>query len=106
MFHVLRVRTQSPSRRSLVIELLTSRVAVAFVHGDPCFSSCGVISSDPYIKWKGVNLVALDSVVFSAHMISGSWFAHLPLLSSRSLFFMALKILSLACSTTPLDCGW
>jgi hypothetical protein len=41
---------------------------MAFAHGDPCFSSCGVFDSDPYIKRKGVNPVALDSVVFSAHM--------------------------------------
>jgi hypothetical protein len=73
-----------------VVESSTSGVAVAFVRGDPSFSSCRVISSDPYIKWKGVNPIALDFVVFSAHMTSRSWFAHLPFLSSRSLFFMAL----------------
>ena len=61
---------------------------------------------DPYIRWKGVNPVALDSVVFNAHMTLGSWSAHLPFLSSRSLFLIALKILPLARSTTPLDCGW
>jgi hypothetical protein len=72
---------------------------------DPCFSSCGVIASDPYIKRKGVNLVALDSVVFNSHMTSGSWSAHLPFLLSCSLFLIALKILSLVCSTTLLDCG-
>jgi hypothetical protein len=106
LFIVLRARTRSPSRRSLVVESATSGVAVAFVRGDPCFSSCGVIASDLYIKQKGVNPVALDYVVFSAQMTLGSWSAHLPFLSLRSLFFIALKILSLARSTTPLDCGW
>jgi hypothetical protein len=77
-----------------------------FVHGDSCFNSCGVIALDPYIRQKGVNPVALESVVFNAHMTSGSWSAHLPFLSSRSLFLIALKNLSLAHSTTPLDCGW
>jgi hypothetical protein len=77
-----------------------------FVHGDPCFNSGGVIASDPYIRHKGVNLVARHYVVFNAHMTSGSWSAHLPFLSSRSLFLIALKILPLARSTTPLDCGW
>jgi hypothetical protein len=81
-------------------------VAVGLVRGDPCFSSCGVIASDPYIKWKGVNSVALDSVVLNAHMTLGSWSAHLPFLSSSSLFLIALKILRLARSTTLLDCGW
>jgi hypothetical protein len=77
-----------------------------FARGDPCYSSCDIIASDPYIKQKGVNPVALDSIVFSAHMTSGSWSAHLPFLSSSSLFLMVLKILLLAHSTTPLDCGW
>jgi hypothetical protein len=53
-----------------------------------------------------VNPVARHSVVFSAQTTSGSWSAHLPFFSSRSLFLMAVKILSLARSTTPLDCGW
>jgi hypothetical protein len=79
---------------------------VGLAHGDPCFSSCDVIASDPYIKRKGVNPVTLDYVMFNAHMTSFSWSAHLPFLSSSSLFLIALKILSLACSTTPLDCGW
>jgi hypothetical protein len=96
LFNASRVRTRSPS----------SGVVVAFAHGDPSFSSCEVIASDPYIKRKGVNPVALDSVMFSAHMTLESWYAHLPFLSSRSLFFMALKILPLARSTTPLNCGW
>jgi hypothetical protein len=106
LFNVSRARTRSPSRRSLVVESSTSGVAVTFVRGDLCFSSCGIIASDPYIKWKGVNLVGLDYVVFSTQLTSGSWSTHLPFLSSRSLFFMALKILPLARSTTPLDCGW
>jgi hypothetical protein len=72
------VRTRSPSIRSLEVGSSTLGVAVGLVHGDPCFSSCGVIVSDPYIKQKGVNLVALDAVVFNAHMTSGSWSAHFP----------------------------
>jgi hypothetical protein len=49
-----------------------------FVRGDLCFNSCGVIASDAYIRRKGVNPVARHSVVFSAHMTSGNWSAHLP----------------------------
>jgi hypothetical protein len=100
------VRTRSPSMRSLEVGSSTSRTADLFVRGNPCFNSCGVIASNPYIKRKGVNLVARHSVIFSAHMTSGNWSSHLPFLSSRSLFLMALKILPLARSTTPLDCGW
>jgi hypothetical protein len=106
LFSASRARTWSSSIRSLEVESSTLGVAVELAHGDPCFSSCGIIASDPYIKRKGVNPVALDSIVFSAHMTSGSWSAHLPFLSSSSLFLMALKILPLARSTTPLDCGW
>jgi hypothetical protein len=92
--------------RSLEVGSSTSGTADLFVRGDPCFNSCGVIASEPYIKRKGVNPVARHSVVFRAHTTSGNWSAHLPFLSSRSLFLMALKILPLARSTTPLDCGW
>jgi hypothetical protein len=106
LFSASRARTQSPSIRSLEVDSSTSGLVVELARGDPCFNSCGVIASDPYIKRKGVNPVALNSVVFSAHMTSGSWSAHLPFLSSSSLFLMALKILSLAHSTIPLDCGW
>ena len=105
LFNVSRAVTRSPSRRSLVVDLSISGVAVAFVHGDPCFSSCGVMYSDLYIKRKGVNPVALYSVVVSSQMTSGSCSSHLPFLSSRSLFLVALKTFMLARSTTPLDCG-
>jgi hypothetical protein len=83
-----------------------SSIAMVLVRGDPCLSSCRVMASDPYISLKGVNPVAQDSVVLSAQMTSGSCSAHMPFLSSKSLFFMALEILPLARSTTPLDCGW
>jgi hypothetical protein len=106
LFNASRARTRSPSIRSLEVSSSTSGVAVGLVQGDPCFSSCSIIASDPYIKRKDVNLVAQDSVVFNAHMPLGSWSTHLPFLSSSSLFLMALKILPLARSTTPLDCGW
>jgi hypothetical protein len=106
LFSASRARTRSPLIRSLEVDSSTSGVVVELARGDPCFSSCGVIASDPYIKRKGVNPVALDSVVFSAHMTSGSWSTHLPFFLSSSLFLMALKILPLARSTTPLDCGW
>jgi hypothetical protein len=66
-----------------------------FVRGDPCFNSCDVMASDPYIRRKGVNPVVWHSVVFRAHTTSGNWLAHLPFLSSRSLFFMALKNLAI-----------
>jgi hypothetical protein len=94
---------RSPSMRSLEVGSLTSGMVDSFVRGDTCFNSCGVIASDPYIRRKGVNPVARHSVVFSAHMTSGNWSTHLPFLSSRSLFLMALKIFPLARSTTPLD---
>jgi hypothetical protein len=73
LFNVSTERTRSPSRRYLVFDSSTSGVVVAFVRGDPCFISCGVMASDPYIKRKGVNQVALDSIVFSAQMTLGSW---------------------------------
>jgi hypothetical protein len=92
--------------RSLEVGSSTSGTADWFVRGGPCFNSCGVIALDPYIRRKGVNPIARQSVVFSAHMTSGNWSAHLPFLSSRSLFLMALKILSLARLTTSLDCEW
>jgi hypothetical protein len=69
LFNVSRVKTRSPSRRSLVVNLSISGVAVAFVRGDPCFSSCGVMSSDLYINRKGVNPVALYSIVVSAQRL-------------------------------------
>jgi hypothetical protein len=54
---------RSPSMRSLEVGSSTSGTASLFVQGDPCFNSCGVIASDPYIKRKGVNPVARHSVV-------------------------------------------
>jgi hypothetical protein len=92
--------------RSLDVGSSTSGTADVLVRGDPCFNSCGVMASDPYSRRKGVNSVARHSVVFRAQTTLGSWSAHLPFLSSRSLFLMAVKILSLARSTTLLDCGW
>jgi hypothetical protein len=92
--------------RSFDVGSSTSGTADALVRGDPCFISCGVMASDPYSRRKGVNPVARHSVVFSAQTTLGSWSTHLPFLSSRSLLLMAVKILSLARSTTPLDCGW
>src|SRR5688572_10187572 len=92
--------------RSLEVGSSTFWMTDLFVLGDPCFNSCGVIASEPYIKRKGVNPVARHSFVFRAHTTSGNWSAHLPFLSSRSLFLMVLKILPLARLTTPLDCGW
>jgi hypothetical protein len=64
--------------RSLEVGSSTSGTANWFVQGDPCFNSCSVIASDPYIRRKGVNPVARHSVVSSAHMTSGNWSAHLP----------------------------
>jgi hypothetical protein len=48
------------------------------------------MASDPYISLKGVNLVARDSVVLNAQMTLGGCSTHLPFLSYRTLFFMAL----------------
>ena len=47
--------------------------------------TCGVIASDPYRRRKGVNPVALHSVVFNAQTASGNKSAHLPFLLSRSI---------------------
>jgi hypothetical protein len=98
-------KTRSPSMRSLEVGSSTSGTAEVLVRGDPCFISYGVMASDPYSRRKGVNPVARHSIVFSAQTASGSRSAHLPFLSSRSIFLMAVKILSLARSTTSLDCG-
>jgi hypothetical protein len=92
--------------RSLDVGSSTSGTADVLVRGDPCFISYSVMASDPYNRRNGVNPVARHFVMFRAHTTSGSWSAHLPFLSSKSLFLMAVKILSLARSTTPLDCGW
>jgi hypothetical protein len=98
-----RAKTRSPSMRSFEVGSSTSGTADATVRGDPCFISCGVIASDPYRRRKGVNPVALHSVVFSTQTTSGNRSGHLPFLSSRSIFLAAVKILPLARSTTPLD---
>jgi hypothetical protein len=92
--------------RSFEVGSSTSGTADGTVRGDPCFISCGVMASDPYRRRKGVNPVALHSVVFSAQTASGNRSAHLPFLSSRSIFLTAVKILPFTRSTTPLDCGW
>ena len=90
--------------RSFEVGSSTSGTADGTVRGDPCFISCGVIASDPYRRRKGVNPVALHSVVFSAQTASGNKSVHLPFFSSRSIFLTAVKIFPLARSTTPLDC--
>jgi hypothetical protein len=92
--------------RTLEVGSSTLGTVDVFVLGDPCFISSGVMALDPYNRRKGVNPVARHSVVFRAHTTSSSWSAHLPFLSSRSLFLIAVKFLPLARSTTPLDCGW
>jgi hypothetical protein len=106
LLRACRAKTRSPSMRSLEVSSSTSGTAEALVRGDPCLISCGVMASDLYSRRKGVNPVARHSVVFSAQTASGSRSAHLPFLSSRSIFLITVKILSLARSTTPLDCGW
>jgi hypothetical protein len=92
--------------RSFEVGSSTSGTAEVIVRGDPCFISCRVMASDPYSRRKGVNPVALHSVVFSAQTASGNRSAHLPFLLSRSIFLTTVKILPLARSTTSLDCGW
>jgi hypothetical protein len=105
LLRACRAKTRSPSMRSLDVGSSMSGTTDALVRGDPCFISCGVMASDSYSRRKGVNPVARHSVVFSAQTTSGSWSAHLPFVSLRSLFLMVVKILSLARSTMPLDCG-
>jgi hypothetical protein len=85
-FNASRALTQSPSRRSFDASSSMSGVALGLVQGDPCFNSCGVIASVPYINLNGVNPVAQDSVVLSGHTASGNCSAHFPFLSSNSIF--------------------
>jgi hypothetical protein len=105
LLRACRAKTRSPSMRSLEVSSSTSGMAEVLVRGDPCLISCGVMAFDSYSRRKGVNPVARHSVVFSAQTASGSRLAHLTFLSSSSIFLMAVKILLLARSTTPLDCG-
>jgi hypothetical protein len=59
----------------------------------------------PYNSLKGVNLVALDSVVLCHQM---TLIAHLPTFLSfdqRGIFFMVVKTCLLALSTTSFNCG-
>jgi hypothetical protein len=105
LFRACRAKTRSPSMRSFEVGSSTSGTADDTVRGDPCFISCEVMASDPYRRRKGVNPVALHSVVFSAQTASGNKSTHLPFFSSRSIFLTAVKILPFARSTTPLDCG-
>jgi hypothetical protein len=105
LLRACKAKTRSPSMRSLEVSSSTSGEAEAFVLGDPCLISCGVMASEPYSRRKGVNPVARHSVVFSTQTASGSRSAHLPFLSSRSIFLIVMKILPLARSTMPLDCG-
>jgi hypothetical protein len=106
LFRACRAKTRSPSMRSFEVGSSTLGTADGTVHGDPCFISCGVMASDPYRRRKGVNPVALHSVVFNAQTASDNKSAHLPFLSSSSIFLTAVKILPFVHSTTPLDCGW
>jgi hypothetical protein len=105
LFRACRAKTRSPSMRSFEAGSSTSGTADGTVRGDPCFISCGVMASDPYRRRKGVNPVALRSVVFSAQTASGNKSAHLPFFSSRSIFLTAGKFCHLRVPT-PLDCGW
>jgi hypothetical protein len=68
----------------------------------------------PAGSWPPIHIVGEKELIqlpdiwscLGPRLLSGSWSAHLPFLSSRSLFLMVVKILLLARSTTPLDCGW
>jgi hypothetical protein len=78
LFRTCRAKTRSPSMRSFEVGSSMSGTADETVRGDPCFISCGVMASDLYRRRKGVNQVALHSIVFSAQTASGSKSAHLP----------------------------
>jgi hypothetical protein len=78
LFRACRAKTGSPSMRSFEVGSSTSGTADGTVRGDPYFISCGVMASDPYRRRKGVNPVALHSVVFNAQTASGNKSAHLP----------------------------
>src|SRR6185503_15672571 len=70
-----------------------------------CLSSSGLIASTSYNNLNGVNFVALHSVVLWDQMTFGSSSTHFPFFRSNKHFLMALKIMPLALSTTPLDSG-
>jgi hypothetical protein len=78
LFRACRAKTRSPSMKSFEVGSSTSGTADGTVHGDPCFISYGVMASDPYRRRKGVNPVALHSVMFSAQTALGNRSAHLP----------------------------
>lgn len=98
--------TGSPSRRSFVVSSSMFGGALGSDRDEPYLSSCGVIASTPYISLNGANPIVRDSVVFSSNNTSGNYSAHLSFLSSSSLYFIPVKILTFARSTTSLDYGW
>jgi hypothetical protein len=81
LFNVSRASTQSPSRRSFHVSSSMSEVALGSVRGEPCLSSCRVIVSAAYISLNGVNPMAWNLVVLSAHTASGNCSTHYPFIS-------------------------
>jgi hypothetical protein len=71
-----------------------------------CFISSGNIASAPYINWKGVKFVALETVVLWLHTAVGMTSAHFPFFSPSNIFFIASNIRELALSTAAFDYGW
>jgi hypothetical protein len=85
LLNAAKALTRSLLRRFFAVRLLMSGVALGFVRGESCLSSCGFIASI-YINLNGVNPVAHDSVVLSGHTALGNCSTLLAFLSSNSLF--------------------
>jgi hypothetical protein len=59
-----------------------------------CFTSSDSTASSPYIKWKGVKIDALHTVVLWLHTVVGMTSAHLPFFLPSSIFLIASNIRS------------
>jgi hypothetical protein len=89
-----------------MVVLMSSLSGGPWVLTDCNFTSSGTMVSSPYRSLKGENFVVLDSVVLCDQMTLGNSSVHFPLGMSVMFFFIPVKIIPLARSTAPFDCGW
>jgi hypothetical protein len=75
------------------------------VHKLQCFTSSSSTASASYISHKGVEFVALHTVVLWLHTTCGMTSAHLPFFLPLSIFVIASNIRVFALSTASLDWG-
>lgn len=68
--------------------------------------SSGIMASVPYSNLKGVNLVALDSVVLCDQTTIGRSSIHFPFWWLNNIFLIVENMIPLALSTAPFDWGW